>query len=565
MSDVESQNSNVVSVGSMIAHLLVGHGVNKVFVSPGSRNAHLIDDFLNADGLELSFVVDERSAAFAAMGYSLVSGEPVAIICTSGSAPLNYSPALSESFYRHVSVIAITADRPFEWLGQDDSQTINQQQIYKNYVKGSFNIPVLKTSDDIWYSNRLINEAIHLAKEGSCGPVHINVQVGEGNLWLDNKTNFDWKRNINEISSRPGLTVAESRLLGTELKSPNKVMIVAGFLPPDSKLNRALNKLARIDNFVVLTETISNLHGIEFINNIDATLVGLRNKDLELYTPDVVITLGGALVSRRIKEFLRTANYHEHWHVGQNANIVDCFRRLTRRINIKPSVFFEQLASAMQLHRIPSSYSRCWQIASASGHSIVQSCAAKADWCDLRAFSRLIPMIPSNWNVQFSNGTPIRYAQLFGNKAYHRCDCNRGVSGIDGCTSTAIGASMAYAKPTLLISGDTSAFYDLSALGMSVVTSKFKMVVINNGGGSIFRFIKNTRNLSFREEFLCGDFNFPLKAISEGFGFKYICADNETALVEGMERLININDSPVVMEIVTPGLYSAEVLSDLLD
>lgn len=561
----EPHNYTTVSVGIMIADLLVKHGVRKVFVSPGSRNAHFIGALINNDGLKVEFVVDERSASFAALGYALVAQQPVAVLCTSGSAPLNYSPALSEAFYRHVPLIAITTDRPFEWIGQDDSQTIEQQGIYRNFVKGSFNVPVLKSFDDVWYSNRIVNEALNLARDTDYGPVHINVQIGEGNGWLSCDTDFDYGRFVGSESNRRGLSVADSRLLGAELKSPKKVMIIAGFMPPDSKLNRALNRLAELDNFVVLTETVSNLHGKNFINNIDATLVALRQKDIDCFKPDIVLSLGGSLISRRLKEFLRVTNYTEHWHVGLNSNVVDCFRHLTRRIKIEPNVFFEQLASAMQPHRAPSSYSSCWIAASAAGRSIVQSYAAKARWCDLKAFSRLIPMIPGNWNVQFSNGTPIRYAQLFGEKSYHRCDCNRGVSGIDGCTSTAIGASMAYSKPTLLVSGDTSAFYDMSALGMGIVSHLFKMIVINNGGGGIFRFIKNTRELDFREEFLCGKFKFPLKEISEAFGFKYICADSEDALVDGFKQMADTVNMPVVMEIITPGLYSAEVLSSLLD
>lgn len=562
----EVNHIDIGNVGSMLSTLLTAHGVRRVFVSPGSRNAHLIGELLKNEELKVEFVVDERSAAFVALGYSVVSREPVAVVCTSGSAPLNYGPALCEAFYRKVPLIAVTADRPSEWIGQDDSQTIDQRNVFNNYVKGSYNVPVIKDESDAWYANRVINEALLQSMSGSCGPVHINVQIGERQREIISADKeYLATRVIGTIESRDDLTVQEARDLGHELKSPKKVMVVAGFLSPDSKLNRALSRLAKIENFVILTETVSNLHGSDFVGSIDVALLGVRKERWDEYQPDVIITLGGAIISRRIKEFLRNSNAREHWHVGKTGCIVDCFKKLTRRICLEPAVFFGQLASAMQPHRFPSEYSRLWQLANASGLSILQSCAMKAEWCDLKAFSRIIPLIPGNWNVQYSNGTPIRYSQLFGGKSYHRCDCNRGVSGIDGCTSTAIGSSLAYKLPTLLISGDTSAFYDISAFGLGLITPKFKMIIIRNGGGGIFRFIRNTKHLEYREDYLCGKFNFPISDIANGFGFRYLRACNEEELVSGMKKMIEEKDLPVLFEVVTPSLYSAEVLSELLD
>lgn len=566
MKGVNNGEVNVGNVGFMLASLFVSHGISKVFVSPGSRNAHLIGEIVKCKNLEVLFVVDERSAAFAAMGYSAVAGEPVALICTSGSAPLNYAPALSEAFYRKIPLVAVTADRPNEWIGQDDSQTIDQRNIFENYVKGSYNVPVIKDDSDAWFANRVVNEALLLALADGRGPVHINVQLGENtNEVIVPGKEYLASRSICVVESRRDLMVSEARALGNELKSPKKVLIVAGFMAPDSKLNRALSRLSKFDNFVILTETISNLHGKDFIGSIDTTLLAVKRDEIERYYPDVIITLGGALISRRIKEFLRNSQASEHWHVGKLGCTVDCFRRLTRRIELEPAIFFEQLASAMQPHRAPSDYSYKWHVACEAGKSLLQSHAAKSEWCDLKAFSRIIPLIPANWNVQYSNGTAIRYAQLFGYKSYHRCDCNRGVSGIDGCTSTAVGASLAYSLPTLLISGDTSAFYDMCALGLNFVSPNFKMIIIRNGGGGIFRFIKHTKNLEFREEYLCGDFNFPVRAVAEGFGFRYLSVFNENELVSEMKKLIDEREHPVIMEVVTPAAYSGEVLSGLLD
>ncbi|MDE5744099.1 MAG: 2-succinyl-5-enolpyruvyl-6-hydroxy-3-cyclohexene-1-carboxylic-acid synthase, partial [Paramuribaculum sp.] len=412
-----------------LASQLSARGVRFAILSPGTRNAPLIVAFEREPSITTKVVIDERSAAFMALGFAAISGEPVAIVCTSGTALLNYAPAVAEAYYRKIPLIVISADRPMEWIDQDDSQTIRQFEALGNFVKASYNIPDSAEKDMRWYANRQINDAMTTALSGRKAPVHINIQFNEP-LTETGEVEDERFRNVELIEPTRSLDTSFARQLGLRLASPRKVMIVAGFLPPSPQLNKALRRLAALPNFIVFTETISNLHGNEFISRIDTTLSGITSDEREELAPDVVITLGGALISRFVKTYLRKVKPQEHWHIGLSHTTVDCFQCLTTRIEMEPEVFFPQLASAMQPHKSPCRYADRWRIVRDKAISTHQAYIARSPWSDLKAFSVIMPKIPRGTNLQLSNAPTVRYAQLTAECRLHRCDCNRGVSGI---------------------------------------------------------------------------------------------------------------------------------------
>lgn len=171
--------------------------------------------------------------------------------------------------------------------------------------------------------------------------------------------------------------------------------------------------------------------------------------------------------------------------------------------------------------------------------------------------------IPSAYNLQLSNGTAVRYAQLFNNGHIHRIDCNRGVSGIDGCTSTAIGAAKAYSGPTVLVTGDMSAQYDMGALAVPDIPADFRIVVLNNGGGGIFRFIRSTSGLAELERYFVGDVRLPLASLAEAFGFGYCEVSSAEDFEAVADKFFNSKSSrPAIMNIITPGQESADTLRE---
>lgn len=555
--ELTSDHDSCVILAGLLAH----HGVKHVVVSPGSRNAPLAVAVNRQGAFDIKVIIDERSAAFAALGMASISGLPTALICTSGTALLNYAPAVAEAYYRQIPLIVISADRPQEWIDQDDSQTIRQFRALDNIVKNSYDLPAFTSTDNLrWLVNRTINDAILCATEPHRGPVHINIQIDEplGGL---KKPDCATPRTISTIRPTGTLTTAAARELGRELASPMRVMVIAGFGVPSKRLSLAIQKLCTLPNVAVLTEAQSNVHATGTIPHIDTVLSALPSVRLCSLRPDVVLTFGGSILSRMVKAYLRACPDLRHWHVGINDHSIDCFQALERRIEMDPELFFGQLASAMSPHRSGCGYAMEWHRAAEEALKAKDGFTASAPWSDLRAMKAVMESVPKGCNLQLSNGTAVRYAQLFPHGNIHRIDCNRGVSGIDGCTSTAIGAAMAYTGKTLLVTGDMSAQYDLGGLAMPDIPSSMKIIVLNNGGGGIFRFIKSTSSLDELERFFVGDVRLPLRQLAEGFGFRYYEVDSESGFGNCINDFYSDDTRPALMNIITPGEVSAKVLT----
>lgn len=555
-------------VARMIASLLCAHGVKEAVISPGSRNAPLIVAVERHPRINTRVVIDERSAAFIALGMSNAAGSlPVALVCTSGTAPLNYAPAIAEAFYRHAPLVVITADRPSEWIDQDDSQTIKQPGIYNNFIKGSFDIPVESDEPDrMWMINRTVNDAISLATDGLPGPVHINVRLADplGDIEEidDNDTYGDEARCINICGNSYQIDPASIASLSEQIKSPAKVLVLAGFMEPCG-LDDALNRLAQQPNIVVMHEAQSNLHkNNTFISNIDATLRYIGAELDERYTPDIVITSGGSLTSRMVKEWLRRCPSLKHWSIGVNDHAIDCFRKLALRLSVPPAIALKALADGLENQQSAADieFKRYWLDAKIKSIESAEEWAQQSPWCDFKAVHSLLKALPERYNLQLSNGTAVRYVQLFDYSKASRIDCNRGVSGIDGCTSTAIGAALMSRNPTVLITGDMSMQYDIGALACTFIPDNFKIVVLNNGGGGIFRFIRTTRNLEELQRDFVADVRLPLAKLSEAYGFNYYSAADESEFNHVITDFFEDNSRPSILEIVTDGEISASNL-----
>ena len=531
------------------------HGVNHAVVSPGSRNAPLIIA-LSRSRIETHIVVDERSAAYVALGMAQQLKAPVALVCTSGTALLNYAPAVAEAYYQKIPLIVVSADRPQEWIDQDDSQTIRQFKALDQFVKRSYDIPA-RCDDDtaVWYAERIAHDAMMEATSLRRAPVHINVQLAEP---LNGLTTEPYKlRRIHHFPSYDGICRDDIIKLKEQLLH-KRVMIIAGFMEMNEPLRQALNDIAAKDAAVVLTETISNMADDFTINAIDRTLLAIDENDKRYY-PDVVITIGGAIVSRKIKAFLRKVK-PDHWYVGLNDVTVDCFQSLTRRIEANPDTFIPTL---FQDSLTVKSFCTIWKDAHTAGLRRHHKYLEKIGWSDMKAYETIFDFYqqnPDNLIMHLSNGTTIRYAQLFGDRVIAPNFCNRGVSGIDGCTSTAIGAAMVNG-PAVLITGDMSFLYDISALSAITPKLQLKIVVVDNGGGGIFRFIDSTSSLPELEKYFVVKRNLDVEKVAASFGIKTYRADNTDSLLEQLSNMM-VEDGPAVLVVKTDGKRSAEILKN---
>lgn len=546
-----------------VAALLAAHGVKRVVVSPGSRNAPLIEALDSVGSMHLTVVIDERSAAFMALGMASVTGECVALVCTSGSALLNYAPALAEAYYRQIPLVAISADRAHEWINRNDGQTILQPTAYGEFVKHRFNID---SRDSTVYRDIVVNDAVNLAGNYPCGPVHINIEIPDPSLPAIVPVNVSpgcKPRFIRRIGRGFDLDRDDISQLAERLGPDTRVMVVAGCYKPDQRLNKALGRLCSFGNFIVLADAISNLHGLGIINTVDTVLSGISHDIAESLRPDIVISHGGAILSTRLKSYLRDRPV-EHWHIGGEETSQDTFGSMSLTIDTSPECFYRQLVAAMRRTDARSDYSKQWIWHSGRAVAVAKEYIANAPWCDMTAVSRVLALIPEQFNVQLSNGMSVRYAQLLP-YGHHRYDCNRGVSGIEGSTSTAIGASICYNGGTILITGDMSAAYDMHGLSLESIPARFKMVVVANNGGGIFNYIKGTCGYEHVNRYLAAQRDFSIGDIASSLGFKVFEAGNFAELDSAVKNMLSEEIHPALLVVKTSSVESAEIMKQFIN
>lgn len=559
---------------SILMDVMERHGVKEVVCSPGSRNAPLLIAAAARKSLHCNVVVDERSAAFMALGIAMVSRRPVALICTSGTALLNYGPAVAEAYYQSVPLIVVSADRPEQWIDQDDSQTLRQYEALANYVKKSYQLPSWGNDDRElqWYANRIANDAMIEATSRRRGPVHINVRLGEPLGRKVERTTL-FPRVIEMITADTISDIREIKNLAKKVVE-SKVMLVAGFMPPDNRLRRSVEELERLPNFVVMGETLSNLNVGRFDTAVDNVLTAYSEKELDEMAPDVVISVGGSLVSRKLKEYLRRNSPKcEHWSVGWNHTTTDCFMSLTKRIETDPALFFRKIVGIAKRYYASSGlnetecYSRMWMEMRRSAVESKNEAFEKrhrGEWCELSALKTLFDRLPAECNLFLSNGTAVRYAQILSESFPHASYCNRGVSGIDGSVSTAIGGAKAYKRMTVVVTGDMSMAYDVGSLALPDIPDATRIVVIDNRGGGIFRFIPTTSGLPEREEYFCTRPNLPMPYLAEGYGWDYVEVTDSTGLEAALDSFFKPGRKKI-MRVVCDGERSAELLKEYMN
>ncbi len=543
----------------ILAELLVAKGVRHVIMSPGSRNAPLVVSLARRSQLSCRVIIDERSAAFVALGMAQQLSEPVALVCTSGTALLNYAPAVAEAYYQRIPLIVISADRPEEWIDQDDSQTVRQKKALSPFVKASYQLPSDPSCDDErWYINRQVNEALNRAVMTPAGPVHINVPLREplyGTICYN-----DVERKIIDLPVVPILPDEVVLELAQKISTTPRVMILATFSAPDIQLSQLLSSVALLPQVVLLTESISNLLVDEAIPTIDRLLSVMPQNEQSVYAPDLLITFGGAPISRMIKRFLRIHRPTEHWRIDMTDMIVDTMQSLTRHIRVTPTQFFSSVLPS--LRETLSRYKSLWHNLQDEATSRHDAYLSTIPWCDLSAYARLIQAIPQGSVLQLSNGTSIRYAQLFDYRHVLRSDGNRGTSGIDGSLSTAVGAAMVTDADTLTVCviGDMSFLYDAGALAIRPLPSNLRIVVLCNGGGGIFRFIPGPSTLPELEPY----FELPQDIDVEGYACLHRCdfyrAVDIVSLEDVLTRFFAPAARPAILAIETPRLINADIL-----
>ena len=557
-----------------------------VVISPGSRNVPLAIGFASDKKFNCYSIVDERSAAFFALGLSQKSKKPTILICTSGSALLNYYPAIAEAYYSEIPLIILSADRPEYKINIGDGQTINQSNVFEKNILYSNSLKqdcshateeiiksnlqkIVNDKDDfskieklqksIQTNNEKIIEVAFNLSINKMQPVHLNVPMEEPLYeFVDSPSiNVKVKKKIEKT-----LSIKDLDNYYNTINKASKILILIGVSDGDILSKKSIQKINSCSSIIVMKEHTSNVFNESFISNIDRLIGPIElqsNSDFifDELSPEIVISLGGMIVSKKIKSFLRNYKPRKHFHIGNNIS-KDSFYSGVEHINTTANKFFENI----DLNKSDSKYFEKWNQLDYSKLDLHNRYMKVINFSDLKVFEILTNWIPKKYNIQVANSTPIRYFQLFDLKNKNLMFANRGTSGIDGSTSTAIGSSVQNDSPVLLVTGDLSFFYDVNALWNNHIPKNFRIIIINNSGGGIFKILPGFKENNLFSEFIETQHNLSARLIAKMFNFNYTRVSTKFGLNLYLRTFFKNSKKPKILEIKTSSVKSTKILKD---
>ncbi len=530
-----------------IHSLLKQFGIKKIVFSAGSRHLSLIHSIEQDNYFETYRVVDERSGAFFALGLIQKTSQPVAICGTSGTAVINMASAVIEAFYQRLPLLVITGDRMPEYLNQNEDQQYDQIKSFEGYTKYQVRLPRIDTDVDEWYTNRLINEAmIELTHHGN-GPVHIDYPIQDPFGEMFETTDLPMVRKIN--LHQADMTDTEWKTCALWLKD-KKVAILWGqsvFASPE--LEKAVDMFVDTFDAVIMTDHISNCHYPHAFNNTTRILrTHFTVQEENCLMPDVLISVGGNIAfNDSIKGKMSRWNT-QHWQVGREDKVIDGFRRLSHLFEMSEAFFFRKMSESAE-SKNKNGYYDYWKTIDGE----IPEPEAN-EYNELGIIKTVMKNMPKDADLQIGNSWSIRMTQLFDMPLTVNQYCNRGVNGIDGSMSTAVGYAASNDRLTYLVIGDLSFFYDMNSLWISSLPATMRILLINNHGGSmLFKpFMKE-----LMENYPMSNLGKDTKMVNaEGWaktcGFEYHAVHNK----EEMERCAKImsnkdSDKPVLVEAFT--------------
>ena len=542
-----------IPLAQRIIQICLAKGVTQIVISPGSRNAPLTIGFANNPKFQCYSIADERSAGFFALGIAQQIQKPVALVCTSGSALLNYYPAFAEAFYSQIPLIVISADRPYDKIDIGDGQTIRQTNVFANHSLFNANLTENESADNDFKINEAINKAYKQK-----GPTHINAPFEEPLYQTVKSMTVD--PIISAFAKVYKNISIEDIIASTNIwNSARKKLILIGSNPPHEIDSETIKMLSEDPSVIVMTEATSNVHHPSFLNSIDTIITPFKEKDFKVFQPEILITFGGMIVSKRIKAFLRNYKAEHHWHID-TLRAYNTFGYLAHHFEANPNDFFHQIWPFTKI--VKSDYAEKAKAIKTAREVKHKKYLEKIPFSDLKAFELILKSLSKNVMLQVGNSSAIRYAQLFDIDESISVYCNRGTSGIDGSSSTAVGAAVGSKKETILITGDISFLYDSNALWNQYIPADFKIILINNGGGGIFRILpgheENTVFNTFFETSHC----LTGEHLAKMYGFDYLTASDEPSLHKGLTKLYKGNSRPAILEIFTPTKQNDAILNN---
>jgi len=539
---------------NILTALLVAHGVRHAVVCPGSRNAPIVHNLNECPSITCYPVTDERSAGFFALGIAQATDQPVVVCVTSGTALLNVAPAVAEAHYQHQSLIVISADRPAEWIDQLDGQTLRQPGALEPWVSKTVNLPEIKTyslphrekSGEGLFCNRLVNEALIEATADHHPCVHINVPISEP-LFDFSVEQLPDERVIHRYSPATDYDCLPQPLLDDFLQS-RRPLIVFGQLSPRRFHYEGIDNL--FSHVIVLHEALAPLTSVSHFDEV------LTSESLPLTSilPDFILYVGDAVVSKRLKHFLREATNARCWRVSLTGEVEDTFQNLRGVVVGDAESVLQSLNNKLAKYKCShaseqADYRRQWLHLLKEAKEQID--AEQLPWGEataVRLFEQQLQQVTYPYEVHYANSTPIRLANRYAQG--HPVWCNRGVNGIEGSLSTAAGFS-AVQGLIFCVLGDLSFFYDQNALWNQNIGGNLRILLLNNGHGAIFDTLPGLSMSPVSHSFVAGQHTTTAEGICQQNDIYYQQATNEEELQQGMALLLKEEWArPMLLEVI---------------
>ncbi|WP_276496342.1 2-succinyl-5-enolpyruvyl-6-hydroxy-3-cyclohexene-1-carboxylic-acid synthase [Pontibacter litorisediminis] len=544
-----------------IAEICAQKGVENVVLSPGSRCAPLTIAFARHPQFTVRTISDERAAAFIALGMALTTGKPTVLVCTSGTAALNYAPAVAEAYFQQVPLLILSADRPPEWIDQLDGQTIRQQNLFGQHIKHSYTFPAdLSHPDAVWHSGRMVSEALNEAVAFPAGPVHINVPLREP-FYPAPGEELSFDKKVKVIAEEPqafDLSPAQSLRLQEEILRYTKVLVLAGQHQQDEALLQSIHSFAETTGAVVVGDTISNMHGLSHsVRHQDIIFANPDQKQLAKLQPDLLITCGKSIISKALKLYLRKYKPAAHWHLQPAGQVADTYQSLTKVVRCAPQSFFAAMAGST---RIDGNFAAAWAAADKTAYEFLKDYTLGAPYSELPVVAHVLRQLPQQSKLHLANSMSVRYANIAGLRPEQQVEvyANRGTSGIDGSTSTAVGCALTSPGITTLLTGDLAFFYDRNGLWHNYLPQNLRIVLLNNHAGGIFRLIDGPKQQPELAPYF--ETHQALKAgnTARDFGMAYTSVQSIKELEQALPVFFSAEAGAGILEIFTDSVANGE-------
>lgn len=538
---------------NQLTALLLAHGIGQVVVCPGSRNAPLVHNFhqltlagaVTAEGepFRIHSVTDERSAAFIALGLILATDAPAAVCVTSGSALLACLPAVAEAYYRHLPLLVISADRPAEWIGQLDGQTLPQAGALMPYCPTA-DVAFPHDETARWANNRRINAALLSLRRHGGGPAHINVQITEPFMRFTTPQ-LPAERVVSEILPQADAPLP-AQLISLLKEARLPALVMGQYEHGD--LRAVVSQLDREQKLLVLPEIISDAVGSWRMDVLDA-----EGASAPALVPDVIIQIGGNFIHKRFKQILRQADCRVI-RIGEDEaagdGLPDTFCHLTDIVRTAPLPALTQLCRQLPAgHPGVVKAQADYEEMARQRRAAQDTTAHAAD--DPLTYDHALTLLNeairhsgrTDCSLHLANSTAVRAAARTFPSGNLPVFCNRGVNGIEGSLSTATGYALGMWGPAVCIIGDLSFFYDSNALWCDKLPSNLRIFLVNDGHGGIFDHLSGLSASPAALHYVAaGGRRFSARGLAETFGLDYRSADTAPSLAKALTGWLD--DSP---------------------